>query len=72
MTHLYKRTRPFPLNRKRIEKSPFRTILKAKQTIQKYKRGEKIGFTYVSSLKAMGLIPRASGIYEISMKYRGK
>jgi hypothetical protein len=38
--------------------------------LTEFKKGKSIGFTYVSSLKAMGLIPRANGKYEISAKYK--
>lgn len=38
--------------------------------IKKWKRGNKIGFTMRSSLKAKGLIPRANGTYRISKKYK--
>jgi hypothetical protein len=70
MTHLFKRSRPFPIVKTRVEKSPFASVKKVKEAVSKYKKREKIGFTYTSSLKAMGLIPRANGIYELSSKYR--
>jgi hypothetical protein len=38
--------------------------------LQKWKRGESIGFTMRSSLKAKGLIPRANGTYRVSAKYQ--
>ena len=38
--------------------------------LKKWKRGESIGFTMRSSLKAKGLIPRANGTYKVSPKYR--
>lgn len=45
-------------------------------TLRRWKRGESIGFTATSSLKAKGLIPRTSkgmkGKYVVSAKYRGK
>jgi hypothetical protein len=63
-----KRT-PYPISKKRVVKSPFQSNQKVKQAIQNYKKGKSIGFTYVSSLKAMGLIPRSNGNYEISKKY---
>jgi hypothetical protein len=37
--------------------------------LRKYKSGKSIGFTMRSSLKAKGLIPRASGKKEMSPKY---
>jgi hypothetical protein len=63
------RTRPFPIQKKRVEKSPFQSIVKVKEALKKYKNKKSIGFTYVSSLKAMGLIPRANKKYELSKKY---
>jgi hypothetical protein len=38
--------------------------------LKKWKRGESIGFTMRSSLKAKGLIPRADGKKRVSAKYR--
>lgn len=37
--------------------------------LKKWKRGESIGFTMRSSLKAKGLIPRANGTKRVSSKY---
>ena len=63
------KNRPFAIQKSRVSKSPFSSVGKVKQILQKYKRGQSIGFTFVSSLKAMGLIPRTNGKYEISKKY---
>jgi tRNA A-37 threonylcarbamoyl transferase component Bud32 len=38
--------------------------------LKKWKRGESIGFTMRSSLKAKGLIPRSNGTKRLSPKYR--
>ena len=38
--------------------------------LRKWKKGESIGFTMRSSLKAKGLIPRANGTKRVSAKYR--
>ncbi len=38
--------------------------------LKKWRRGESIGFTMRSSLKAKGLIPRSNGKYRVSAKYR--
>lgn len=38
--------------------------------LRKWKRGQSIGFTMRSSLKAKGLIPRANGTKRVSNKYR--
>jgi hypothetical protein len=62
--------RPFPINGSRVRKSPLKTPTKTKKALSDYKKGKSIGFTYVSSLKAMGLLPRSNGKYEISAKYK--
>jgi hypothetical protein len=61
--------RPFPVSPARARLSPLKTPAKVKTALAKYKKGQSIGFTYVSSLKAMGLLPRANGNYELSKKY---
>jgi hypothetical protein len=61
---------PYSIQKQRVVKSPFRSTQKVKEALQKYKKGNSIGFTYVSSLKAMGLLPRSNGNYEISKKYQ--
>jgi hypothetical protein len=61
--------RPFAVSPARVRKSPFKSPAKAREALRSYKKGKSIGFTYVSSLKAMGLLPRANGKYEISKKY---
>lgn len=49
--------------------SPFSSVSQIKEKLKDHKFGKKIGFTYVSSLKAMGLIPRSNGEKKISVKY---
>lgn len=56
-------------NTRRVARSPFRTLQRAKQTLKNYKRGKSIGFTAKSSLKSMGILPRASGCYVLGSKY---
>jgi hypothetical protein len=56
-------------NTRRVSRSPFRTLARAKQTLKNYKNGKSIGFTATSSLKSMGIIPRASGCYSVGSKY---
>lgn len=63
-------TKPFPIVQKRVSKSPFTDIKDVKDTLNKWKKKQSIGFTRISSLKAMGLIPRASGEYVVSPKYQ--
>lgn len=49
--------------------SPFSSVSQIKQKLKDYKAGKKIGFTYVSSLKALGLVARADGTKRVSPKY---
>lgn len=63
------KTKPFPICKIRVEKSPFRNLEKLREILKKYKKGEPIGFTYTSSLKSMGLIPRSNGEYVLGPKY---
>ena len=52
----------------------YKTTKKNLETLRRWRRGESIGFTATSSLKAKGLIPRTSaankGKYIVSNKYR--
>lgn len=49
----------------------YRPTAKNLKYLRLWRQGKSIGFTMRSSLKAKGLIPRASGKYEVSEKYRG-
>ena len=64
----------FPINVKMIAKSPFKgNEGLVKKKIEQYKNKltrMKVGFTFRSSLKSMGLIPRDNGMYIIGEKYR--
>jgi hypothetical protein len=54
------RKRPYPWKKAALARSPFRT-----------RRGVHTrGFTARSSLKSMGILPRANGCYVIGDKYR--
>lgn len=55
---------PKPLN------GGYRPTKRNLKYLKKWKRGESIGFTMRSSLKAKGLIPRANGTKRVSNKYR--
>jgi serine/threonine protein kinase len=48
----------------------YRPTAKNLKYLKKWKRGESIGFTMRSSLKAKGLIPRSNGTKRVSPKYR--
>jgi len=67
---MYRSNKPFPIKKERVEISPFKTRSKLQQILEKYRKNEKVGFTYESSLKSMGLIPRNHGHYELGMKYQ--
>jgi hypothetical protein len=58
-------------NKSIMEKAPL-TKQGYKKALRKYKKGgeEALGYTERSSLKALGLIPRADGTYKVSKKYR--
>ena len=57
-----------------IGRAGYRTTKKNLETLRRWRRGESIGFTATSSLKAKGLIPRTSrkfkGKFIVSAKYR--
>jgi len=61
---------PFALDAKKIAKSPMKTLVLVLKTEKKFQKGLSIGFTYVSSLKSMGRIPRSNGCYTLGNKYR--
>jgi hypothetical protein len=67
-----KNTKPYPIVESRVSKSPFSDSRDVKDTLKKWKQNESIGFTRTSSLKAMGLIPRATGEYVLSAKYKAE
>lgn len=48
----------------------YRATAKNRASLRKWKQGKSIGFTMRSSLKAKGLIPRASGKIFVSPKYK--
>ena len=62
--------KPFPWKTRRVEKSPFRTLKRAKTAEKGFYTRRSIGFTARSSLKSMGRIPRSSGCYQLGNKYR--
>jgi hypothetical protein len=61
---------PYPFVESRVKRSPFKTMNRARQTLKAYKAKKSIGFTARSSLKSMGILPRASGTYELGSKYK--
>ncbi len=73
-----RRTSPFPITQKRVDASPFQNINTVRSVLDKYHKKNgggssattSIGFTYISSLKSMGLLPRANGSYVLGQKYR--
>lgn len=63
---------PVPLGELQKEgyRGGYRATRRNLKYLKKWKRGESIGFTMRSSLKAKGLIPRANGTKKVSLKYR--
>jgi hypothetical protein len=51
-------------------KGGYRATKRNRAFLNLWKKGKSIGFTMRSSLKAKGLIPRASGKYIVSDKYK--
>jgi hypothetical protein len=64
------RKQKYAWDTRRVARSPFRTLEKAKAVERTYVAGKSVGFTARSSLKSQGRIPRASGCYELGGKYR--
>jgi hypothetical protein len=60
---------PYAWKSSSIKKSPFRTLKRAKDAEARYKAGQPIGFTAISSLKSQGRIPRSDGCYVLGAKY---
>jgi hypothetical protein len=48
----------------------YRPTRKNKNALRRWKQGKSVGFTWISSLKAKGLIPRSNGTKRVSPKYR--
>jgi hypothetical protein len=56
---------PFALDKKKIAKSPMKTLKKVLEVEKKFRKG----FTQVASLKSMGRLPRSNGCYTLGNKY---
>jgi len=59
---------PFRVARAR----PFETAQAVREALHSFHAGKSIGFTRKASLVAMGLLPRADGLYRVSEKYLDK
>ena len=57
-------------NNNRRSKGGYRATAKNRKYLRRWKQGKSIGFTMLASLKAKGLIPRASGEKVVSPKYK--
>ena len=55
---------------RRLRRGGYRATAKNRKYLRRWKQGTSIGFTMRSSLKAKGLIPRASGKKIVSPKYK--
>ena len=69
---------PYPIDAARLRLSPFAphgrlqdSIRLVRVKLKALKAGKSIGFTYVASLKSMGLVPRTNGEYRLGRKYCG-
>lgn len=61
---------PFPITDSRVKKSPLKTVKKVIEILNNYNHGINIGFSRISTLKSMGLIPRNNGFYQLGQKYK--
>jgi hypothetical protein len=64
------RRKAYAISTRRVSKSPFKSVSSVKKTLRRYKKGQKIGYTQRSSLRSMGLIPRANGGFLLGHKYK--
>ena len=55
---------------RRVRCGGYRATAKNRKYLRRWKQGKSIGFTMLASLKAKGLIPRASGEKIVSPKYK--
>ena len=55
---------------RRARRGGYRATAKNRKYLRRWKQGKSIGFTMLASLKAKGLIPRASGKKVVSPKYK--
>ena len=55
---------------RRVRRGGYRATAKNRKYLRRWKQGKSIGFTMLASLKAKGLIPRASGEKIVSPKYK--
>lgn len=61
-----------PINRmSRSCRRRYRATARNRNYLRRWHRGQSIGFTMRSSLKAKGLIPRSNGTRRVSKKYCG-
>ena len=68
-SYKYKRSNRSNRSNKRSNRSKYNPTKKNKAYLAKWRRGNSIGFSVRSSLKAKGLIPRANGTKRVSEKY---
>jgi hypothetical protein len=61
--------KPFAFAGKKVRRSPFKTLKRARAAEAAHKKGRSVGFTARSSLKSMGRVPRSNGCYRLGNKY---
>lgn len=66
----YMSSKPYSIRPESVKKSPFSSVESVKKALGQHKKHEKIGFTQLSSLRSMGLIKRADGMYRLGDKYK--
>lgn len=64
------RKQKFAWNTRRVARSPFRNLGRARAVERDFHAGHSVGFTARSSLKSQGRVPRANGCYELGAKYQ--
>ena len=63
--------RPYAVAPYRVARArPFKTVADVRAALRAVRAGESVGFSRKASLVAMGLLPRADGLFRVSEKYR--
>ncbi len=63
------RKQKYGWNTRRVARSPFRNLARARSVERNFHAGRSVGFTARSSLKSQGRVPRSDGCYELGKKY---
>jgi hypothetical protein len=60
---------PCQMQSQQIMSGGYRPTSDDLEYVRKWKKGKKLGFSIIASLKAKGLIPRKNGTRRVSKKY---